>query len=174
MRDLILKTEREINMANLNKAHIIGYLGGDPEVKYMPNGDAVANFSLATTERWKDKASGENKDATEWHRITFYGKLAEIAGEYLKKGMQVYIEGKIRTRKWQDKSGQDRYSTEIIAEQMQMLGRKDDVDSGVAQQQQKSPQQRPVQNNNNEYAQMQKEKGGHKRGSEFMGDDIPF
>jgi single-strand DNA-binding protein len=88
--------------------------------------------------------------------------------------MQVYIEGKIRTRKWQDKSGQDRYSTEIIAEQMQMLGRKDDVDSGVAQSQQKAPQQRPMQNNNNEYAQMQKEKGGHKRGSEFIEDDIPF
>lgn len=112
-------------MASLNKAHIIGYLGGDPEVKYMPNGDAVANFSLATTERWKDKATGENKDATEWHRIVIYKQLAEIAGKYLKKGSKIYLEGKLKTRKWQDKSGQDRYTTEIVADQMQMLDSKE-------------------------------------------------
>ena len=102
----------------VNKVILIGNLGDAPEVKYMPNGDAVANFSLATTERWKDKATGENKDATEWHRIVVYKNLAEIAGQYLKKGSQVYIEGKLKTRKWQDKSGQGRYTTEIIADQM--------------------------------------------------------
>ena len=109
----------------VNKVILIGNLGDAPEVKYMPNGDAVANFSLATTERWKDKATGENKDATEWHRIVIYKQLAEIAGKYLKKGSKVYVEGKLKTRKWQDKSGQDRYTTEIIADQMQMLDSKE-------------------------------------------------
>ena len=109
-------------MASVNKVILVGNLGADPETKYLPSGDAVANIRLATTDRWKDKASGEMKEATEWHRIAFFGRLAEIAGEYLKKGSQVYIEGRIRTRKWQDKEGQDRYSTEIVADQMQMLG----------------------------------------------------
>src|SRR3954466_5857238 len=109
-------------MASVNKVILVGNLGADPETKYLPSGDAVANIRLATTDRWKDKASGEMKEATEWHRIAFFGRLAEIAGEYLKKGSQVYVEGRIRTRKWQDKEGQDRYSTEIVAEQMQMLG----------------------------------------------------
>jgi single-strand DNA-binding protein len=109
-------------MASVNKVILVGNLGADPETKYLPSGDAVANIRLATTDRWKDKASGEMKEATEWHRIAFFGRLAEIAGEYLRKGSQVYIEGRIRTRKWQDKEGQDRYSTEIVADQMQMLG----------------------------------------------------
>ena len=109
-------------MASVNKVILVGNLGADPESKYLPSGDAVANIRLATTDRWKDKASGEMKEATEWHRVAFFGRLAEIAGEYLKKGSQVYIEGRIRTRKWQDKEGQDRYSTEIVADQMQMLG----------------------------------------------------
>ena len=109
-------------MASVNKVILVGNLGADPETKYLPSGDAVANIRLATTDRWKDKASGEMKEATEWHRIAFFGRLAEIAGEYLKKGSQVYIEGRIRTRKWQDKEGQDRYSTEIVADTMQMLG----------------------------------------------------
>jgi single-strand DNA-binding protein len=109
-------------MASVNKVILVGNLGADPETKYLPSGDAVANIRLATTDRWKDKASGEMKEATEWHRISFFGRLAEIAGEYLKKGSQVYIEGRIRTRKWQDKEGQDRYSTEIVADTMQMLG----------------------------------------------------
>jgi single-strand DNA-binding protein len=109
-------------MASVNKVILVGNLGADPESKYLPSGDAVANIRLATTDRWKDKASGEMKEATEWHRIAFFGRLAEIAGEYLKKGSQVYIEGRIRTRKWQDKEGQDRYSTEIVADAMQMLG----------------------------------------------------
>jgi single-strand DNA-binding protein len=102
---------------------LIGHLGNDPETRYMPNGDAVANFSVATTESWKDK-SGEKKEATEWHRISAFGKLGEICGEYLKKGSLVYVTGKIKTRKWQDKEGNDKYTTEIVADKMQMLGGK--------------------------------------------------
>src|SRR5690348_7261083 len=110
-------------MASLNKVILIGNLGRDPETRYLPSGDAVTNISIATTEKWKDKASGEMKEATEWHRVAFFGKLAEIAGEYLKKGSQVYVEGSLRTRKYQDKeTGKDRYSTEIRADRMQMLG----------------------------------------------------
>jgi len=108
----------------LNKVTLIGRLGADPEVRYMPSGGAVTNISLATTRRWKDRQSGERRDETEWHRIAFFNRIAEIAGEYLRKGSLVYIEGRIRTRKWQDKEGQDRYTTEIIAEQMQMLDSK--------------------------------------------------
>ncbi|WP_432719311.1 single-stranded DNA-binding protein [Jeongeupia wiesaeckerbachi] len=109
-------------MASLNKVILIGNLGRDPEVRYLPNGDAVCNFSIATTENWKDK-SGQKQEKTEWHNITMYRRLAEIASQYLKKGSSVYIEGKLQTRKWQDKqTGADRYTTEIIADQMQMLG----------------------------------------------------
>ncbi|MCL7421044.1 MAG: single-stranded DNA-binding protein [Methylobacter sp.] len=106
----------------LNKVILIGNLGADPEVRYMPAGGAVTNISLATTRRWKDKQTGERRDATEWHRIVFFNRLAEIAGEYLKKGSQVYVEGRLQTRKWQGQDGQDRYTTEIIAEEMHMLG----------------------------------------------------
>jgi len=110
-------------MASINKVILIGNLGKDPETRYMPNGDAVTNITLATTETWKDK-TGEKQEKTEWHRITFYRKLAEIAGEYLKKGRSVYIEGRLETRKWTDKSGADRYTTEVIANDMKMLGSK--------------------------------------------------
>lgn len=106
----------------INKAILIGNLGNDPELKYTAGGSAVANLTLATSEQWKDKETGEQKEKTEWHRIVAFGKLAEIIGEYCKKGGQVYIEGKLQTRKWQDKEGQDRYTTEIVAEQMQLLG----------------------------------------------------
>ncbi len=109
-------------MASVNKVILVGNLGADPETRYMPNGDAIANIRLATTESWKDKASGEKKEITEWHRVVFYRKLAEIVGQYLKKGSAVYLEGRIRTRKWQDKDGQERYTTEIEASEMQMLG----------------------------------------------------
>ena len=109
-------------MASINKVIIVGNLGADPETRYLPSGEAVTNIRVATTDRWKDKASGEMKEATEWHRIAFFGRLAEIAGEYLKKGSQVYVEGSLRTRKWQDKEGHDRYSTEIRGDVMQMLG----------------------------------------------------
>jgi len=106
----------------VNKVIIVGNLGNDPETRYMPSGSAVTNLSVATNESWKDKQTGEQKDRTEWHRVAMFGRLAEIAAEYLRKGSQVYIEGKLRTRKWQDQSGNDRYSTEIIADEMQMLG----------------------------------------------------
>jgi len=105
----------------INKVILIGNLGKDPEVRYMPNGNAVANVTLATSESWKDKNTGETQERTEWHRVVFFRRLAEIVGEYLKKGSKVYIEGKLQTRKWQDQSGQDRYTTEIVADQMQML-----------------------------------------------------
>lgn len=113
-------------MASLNKVHLIGNLGKDPEMRSFPSGDQVANVSLATTSRWKDKQSGEVKEQVEWHRLVFSGRLAEIAGQYLRKGSQIYVEGSIRTRKWTDQSGQERYSTEIRVDQMQMLGGKQD------------------------------------------------
>jgi single-strand DNA-binding protein len=109
-------------MASVNKVILVGNLGADPEVRYLPSGDAIANIRLATTDRYKDKTTGEMKEATEWHRVAFFGRLAEIVNEYLKKGSSVYIEGRIRTRKWQGQDGQDRYTTEIVADQMQMLG----------------------------------------------------
>src|ERR1700741_2256219 len=109
-------------MASVNKVILVGNLGADPEVRYLPSGDAVANIRLATTDRYKDKASGEFKEMTEWHRVSFFGRLAEIVSEYLKKGSSVYLEGRIRTRKWQAQDGTDRYSPQIVAEQMQMLG----------------------------------------------------
>src|SRR3954468_8483519 len=112
-------------MASVNKVIVVGNLGADPETRFLPSGEAVTNIRVATTDKWKDKASGEMKEATEWHRISFFGRLAEVAGEYLKKGSQVYVEGSLRTRKWQDKDGQDRYSTEIRADVMQWWGRRE-------------------------------------------------
>ncbi len=108
----------------VNKVILVGNLGKDPETRYMPSGSAVTNLTLATSESWKDKQSGEQQERTEWHKIAMFGRLAEIAAEYLRKGSQVYIEGKLRTRKWQDKEGKDRYTTEIVADEMQMLGSK--------------------------------------------------
>ncbi len=108
----------------VNKVIIVGNLGKDPETRYMPSGSAVTNLRIATTEAWKDKQSGEQQERTEWHSVAMFGRLAEIAAEYLRKGSQVYIEGKLRTRKWQDKEGKDRYTTEILADEMQMLGSK--------------------------------------------------
>ena len=109
-------------MASVNKVIIVGNLGRDPETRYMPSGDAITNVAVATTDKWKDKATGEQKEATEWHRISFFGKLAEIAGQYLKKGSQVYVEGSLRTRKYTDKDGVEKYATDIRADTMQMLG----------------------------------------------------
>jgi len=109
-------------MASVNKVILVGNLGKDPETRYSPNGGAICNVRLATTRNWKDKATGEKKEETEWHSVVFYDRLAEIAGEYLKKGRSVYVEGRLKTRKWQDKEGQDRYTTEIIASEMQLLG----------------------------------------------------
>ncbi len=121
----------------VNKVILVGNLGGDPEVRYMPNGGAVANITIATSETWRDKATGENREKTEWHRVALYGKLAEVAGEYLRKGSQVYIEGQLQTRKWQDQSGQDRYSTEVVVQgfngTMQMLGGRQQQGGGMGQ-----------------------------------------
>lgn len=109
-------------MASINKVILIGNLGRDPETRYSADGAAITNITLATTDSWKDKATGEKKEQTEWHRVVFFNRLAEIAGEYLRKGRPVYVEGKLRTRKWTDKEGQERYTTEIVADQMQLLG----------------------------------------------------
>ena len=128
----------------VNKVILVGNLGKDPEVRYMPNGNAVANITLATSESWKDKTSGEQQEKTEWHRIVMFRRLGEIAGEYLKKGSQVYIEGKLKTRKWQDKSGADRWTTEIEAREMQMLGARGGAGAGMGApppQQQSAPPQ---------------------------------
>jgi len=110
----------------INKVIVLGNLGQDPETRYMPNGNAVTNISIATSESWKDKQSGQSQERTEWHRVVFFNRLAEIAGEYLRKGSKVYVEGALRTRKWQDQSGNDRYSTEIVASEMQMLDSRSD------------------------------------------------
>lgn len=127
-------------MAGINKVIIVGHLGNDPEMRSMPNGEAVANISVATSEAWTDKNTGERREVTEWHRIVFYRKLAEICGQYLKKGAQVYIEGRLRTRKWQDQNGQDRYTTEIQGDVMQMLGTRPQSADGANNSQQ-MPQQ---------------------------------
>jgi single-strand DNA-binding protein len=166
-------------MASVNKVILVGNLGRDPEVRYSPEGSAICNLSLATTSQWKDKASGERREETEWHRVVMYNRLAEIAGEYLKKGRPVYIEGRLKTRKWQDKEGADRYSTEIVADQMQMLGGREGGGEGGggggyddASQQPRAPRQAaparpaaprtpPAQNN-------------HPANLSDMDDDIPF
>ena len=117
-------------MASVNKVILIGNLGRDPETRYTADGAAITNITIATSDKWKDKATGEMKESTEWHKVAFFGRLAEIAGEYLKKGRSVYVEGKLRTRKWQDKEGQDRYTTEVIADVMQMLGSREGLGGG--------------------------------------------
>jgi len=162
----------------INKVILVGNLGNDPEVKYMPSGGAVTNFSLATADSWKDKTSGERVERTEWHRVVFFNRLAEIAGEYLKKGSQVYIEGSLRTRKWQDQGGQDRYTTEIVGSEMQMLGSRSggssDFDQSSAPQQRSQPQQqRPPQQNNQQPAQPRQAPTAPQNFDDFD-DDIPF
>ncbi|HZH57194.1 single-stranded DNA-binding protein [Yanghanlia caeni] len=159
-------------MASVNKVILIGNLGRDPEVRYSPDGVAICNISLATTSTWKDRATGERREETEWHRVVFYNRLAEIAGEYLRKGRAVYVEGRIKTRKWQDKeTGQDRYSTEIVAEQMQMLGgRGDDMGGGdFNQAPARAPQQRPAQ-----AAAPQRPASQEPTNLADLDDDIPF
>ena len=118
-------------MASVNKVILVGNLGRDPEMRTFPSGDQVANVTIATTDKWRDKNTGENKESTEWHRVVFNGRLAEIVGQYLRKGSQVYVEGSIRTRKWTDQSGQERYSTEIRADSMQMLGSRQGMGGGA-------------------------------------------
>ena len=148
----------------INKAIIVGNLGRDPEVRYTANGNAIANITVATTESWKDKQSGERQEKTEWHRVVFFGRLAEIAGEYLKKGAQVYIEGRLQTRKWEDKSGQERYTTEIVASEMQMLGSRGGGTSGA-----------PVDDYSGEARSSTVSSGGSTSGGDpDLDDDIPF
>ena len=149
----------------VNKAIIVGNLGRDPEVRYTANGSAVANVTIATSESWKDKQSGERQERTEWHRVVFFGRLAEIAEEYLKKGSQVYIEGSIRTQKWQDKeSGQDRYTTEIVARDMQMLGSRGGDSSGASDDDYSSAASSATASSG----------GGASGGDADLDDDIPF
>ena len=132
-------------MASVNKVIVVGNLGRDPEIRTFPSGDQVANVTIATTDKWKDKQSGEMKEATEWHRVVFNGRLAEIAGQYLRKGSQVYVEGSLRTRKWTDQSGVEKYSTEIRADQMQMLGGKSGgSDATVPTPQRQAPPPKPA------------------------------
>lgn len=136
-------------MAGINKVIIVGRLGNDPEMRTMPNGDTVANISVATSEVWNDKQTGERREVTEWHRIVLFRRNAEVAGQYLKKGSQVYVEGKLKTRKWQDQNGQDRYTTEIQADTLTMLGGRDDGGNATQQPQSKpqakaAPQQQAI------------------------------
>lgn len=153
----------------INKVILIGNLGKDPEVRYMPSGGAVVNITLATSDSWKDKASGESKERTEWHNVVFFNKLAEIVGQYLKKGSRTYVEGSLRTRKWQDKDGQDRYTTEIVATDMQMLDSRggstgnDDYSSAPAR---SAPASRP--------APARQSASAAPSDDSFEDDDIPF
>jgi single-strand DNA-binding protein len=164
-------------MASVNKVIIVGNLGRDPEMRSFPSGDRVANVTIATTDRWKDKTSGEMKEATEWHRVVFNGRLAEIAGEYLRKGSQVYVEGSLRTRKWTDKDGVEKYTTEIRADQMQMLGKRegmgspspDDGGYDSAPRRSAAPAQRP-----SAPAQQRPASSKPATGFDDMDDDIPF
>jgi single-strand DNA-binding protein len=156
-------------MASLNKVILIGNLGKDPETRYMPNGEAVTNITIATTETWKDKA-GEKQEKTEWHRITFYRRLAEIAGEYLKKGSQIYVEGRLETRKWQDKEGKDRYTTEVIASEMKMLGSRPGMGGGDSSERDGPPSQGSSKPSGGSSSAA---KGGAAKFDDFE-DDIPF
>ncbi|WP_418317306.1 single-stranded DNA-binding protein [Piscinibacter sakaiensis] len=177
-------------MASINKVILIGNLGRDPEVRYTANGNAVCNISVATTRNWKDKSSGDKVEETEWHRVVFYDRLAEIAGEYLKKGRPVYVEGRLKTRKWQDKEGKDNYTTEVIAENMQLLGGREgggggddggsysrgggrggsgDDDHRGEPQQRSAPSARPAPSRP-----QAKSGGGSSTGFDDMDDDIPF
>jgi single-strand DNA-binding protein len=157
-------------MASVNKVILVGNLGKDPEVRYAPSGDAICNLSLATTDTWKDKATGEKKEATEWHRVVFFSRLAEVAGQYLKKGSQIYVEGSLRTRKWQDKDGQDRYTTEIRGDVMQMLGSRQGMGEAPPRESYSAPRpaSSPQNNANNSRP------PSSSTGFGDMDDDIPF
>ncbi|MCW5609742.1 MAG: single-stranded DNA-binding protein [Rubrivivax sp.] len=160
-------------MASVNKVILIGNLGRDPEVRYAPSGSAICNVTLATSRQWKDKTSGERQEETEWHRVVFYDRLAEIAGEYLKKGRPVYVEGRLKTRKWTDKDGVEKYTTEVIADQMQLLGSRDggggdDMGGGGGgQRSAPAPRQAPA-------AAQRPAASKSATGFDDMDDDIPF
>lgn len=161
-------------MSGLNRATFIGNLGKDPEMRYLPDGRAVANTSLATTERWKDKTSGEKQEKTEWHNLVFFGKSAEIAGQYLKKGSKIYVEGRLQTRKWQDKEGKDRYTTEIVVSDFQMLDRRENGGSEEQPPERKPAAAAPA---SRQPEQRQHTGGGGAPGpapGDFDDDDVPF
>jgi single-strand DNA-binding protein len=147
----------------INKVILVGNLGADPETRYSASGSAITNVSLATTDSWRDKASGEQQERTEWHRVVFFNRLAEIAGEYLRKGRQIYVEGRLQTRKWQDQNGQDRYTTEIVASEMQMLGGRDESGGGPAPSQSSGFRDKP-----------QPAVAESHDSADFQDDDIPF
>lgn len=169
-------------MASVNRVILVGHLGRDPETRYLPDGGAITNVSLATSDSWKDKTTGEKKEQTEWHRAVFFGKLAEIAGEYLKKGSLVYVEGALRTRKWQDKDGQERYTTEVRADRMQMLGGRGergegrDEDENQDRPQQRAPAKAAAPRQQQHDLTERKQPATAGRGGHFddMEDDIPF
>ena len=164
-------------MASVNKVIIVGNLGRDPEMRTFPSGDQVANVIIATTDRWKDKQTGENRENTEWHRVSFHGRNAEIAGQYLRKGSQVYVEGSLRTRKWSDQQGQERYTTEVRADQMQMLGSRQGSGDDSRQHEYDEPAPRPAPAprapaQRQAPAPAPRQEGGS--GFDDMDDDIPF
>ena len=157
-------------MASVNRVILIGNLGREPETRHSPSGTAVCNVSIATTRKWKDKASGEKREETDWHRVVFYDRLAEIAGEYLKKGNPVYVEGRLKTRKWTDKDGQDKYVTEIIAESLQLLGGRDDEPRG----ERRSESQQSERRREEPKRQEPRRAEHHSHSFDDMDDDIPF
>lgn len=163
-------------MAGINQVTVVGNVGKDPEIRYLPDGAAVCNVSVATSETWKDKSTGERKENTEWHRIVMYGKTAEIAGEYVKKGSQIGVQGKLKTRKWQDQSGADRYTTEIVCDQLTLLGSRQSGgaqqdDGGFDQGKQQAPQQTPHQQAKQDGYQPQR---SSPQSTDDLDDEIPF
>ncbi len=158
-------------MSSVNKVILIGNLGKDPEMRYMPSGEAIANFSVATSENWTDKTSGDKKEATEWHRVVFFGRTAEVIGQYVKKGSKIYVEGRLQTRKWQDKEGQDRYTTEVRGDVMRMLDRRGETSGPM--------DDAPAESRRPAAAKPQAAQGAGSRapatsGFDDMDDDIPF
>jgi single-strand DNA-binding protein len=167
---LLGRLYEEQDMASVNKVILVGNLGRDPETRFSPDGGAICNFSIATTESWKDKTTGEKKENTEWHRIVMYNRLAEIAGEYLKKGRPVYVEGRLKTRKWTDKDGVEKYTTEVIATEMQMLGGRDGASAPAGGDEGASYSREPA-------VAMSAKSGAPKKAAQSfseMDDDIPF
>lgn len=163
-----------MTMASVNKVIIVGNLGRDPEIRYMPSGDAIANVAVATSYKSKDKNTGEQKEQTEWHRISFFGRLAEIVGQYLKKGSTVYVEGRLQTRKYTDKDGVEKYATDIVAEQMQMLGGKGGDDSSAPAPQRQAPAGKPANKGKDSGYEFPQPSGKPAPNFSDMDDDIPF
>ena len=154
-------------MSSVNKVILIGNLGKDPEMRYMPSGEAIANFSVATSENWTDKASGDKKEQTEWHRVVFFGRTAEVVGQYVKKGSKIYVEGRLQTRKWQDKEGQDRYTTEVRGDVMRMLDKRGEGSASM-------DQEPPAMESRRAAAPAKAAPARAASGFEDMDDDIPF